>query len=52
MPGTLFQIGKVEQPITNPTPFGMALNCLFKTTFVLPIGFSQITSAGKRLSSS
>ena len=46
--GTVFHVGKVEQPITNDIPFGMALNFLSNVISNLPIGFTHVVEAGNR----
>jgi hypothetical protein len=43
----VFQVGKVPQPTTTPTPRPTISKCFFMTSGgFLPCGFSQVASAG------
>ena len=44
--GTVFQIGKVLQPITKATPFGMAFQFFSITKSNLPNGLLQVAFDG------
>src|SRR5262245_40398219 len=49
--GTVFHTGKVEQPITSPTPLGKAFHVLWIFRSNLPMGFTQSVAVSKRVSS-
>ena len=47
MPGVVFQIGNVEQPITRFNPLGTTRKLLSIETLIFPIGFVHITFIAK-----